>query len=138
MKTCQTAICPVSLQFSTIAEAIYIYRDNQLISVNILIVYKRQENKTASGNQWGFFPFFFFSALRESVDQGWAFYFVKVQKQSTAPRPPHLPRPTTTHPSLLTEQILADMGGHSPDQSYIFFSLQLDQMLQIYYQMWHG
>lgn len=119
METYQTTVCSVSLKFSTVAEAIYIYRDNQLISVNILIIYKRQENKTASGNSGPLPPPpAFLSTLRESVDPGWAFYFVKVQRQST---PRHLPTPATTHPFLLTEQILADMGGHSPDQSYTFF-----------------
>ena len=100
----QTTICSVSLKFSAIAEAVYTYRDNQLISVNSLIVYKRQENKTASGNSVVvfFFSFFFFSVLRESVDPGWAFYFVK-DRAPLAPLPCH-------NPPLLAHR--ADPGRH--------------------------
>lgn len=66
-----------------------------------------------------FFPFFFFSALRESVDQGWAFYFVKVQKQSTAPRPALSPAPP--QPTSCSQSRSWQIWGAIPDQSYIFF-----------------
>ena len=105
----------VSLKFSAMADPVYTYRDNQLISVNILIVYKRQENKTASGNSVVFFFSFFFFCL-EGICRA-RMGILLCQRQST----PRHPCPATTHPSLLTEQILADMGGLSPDQSYIFF-----------------
>ena len=105
----------VSLKFSAMADTVYTYRDNRLISVNILIVYKRQENKTASGNSVVFFFFLFFFCL-EGICRA-RMGILLCQRQST----PWHPCPATTHPSLHTEQILADMGGHSPDQSYIFF-----------------
>ena len=129
----QTTICSVSLKFSAIAEAVYTYRDNQLISVNILIVYKRQENKTASGNSVVvfFFSFFFFFCL-EGICRS-RMGILLCQRQST-PGTPALPQP----PPPCSQSRSWQTWGAFPLTKATFFSLQLDQMLQIYYQMWHG
>ena len=121
----------VSLKFSAMADTVYTYRDNRLISVNILIVYKRQENKTASGNSVVFFFFFLFFFCLEGICRARMGIFVKDRAPLGTPAPPQPTPPRSQSRSWQT-------WGAFPLTKATFFSLQLDQMLQIYYQMWHG
>ena len=86
---------------------LYIYRKNQLISVNIFTVCRRRQNKTTSGNP----AFFIFFCLEGIYRSRLGILLRQVHRQTPRPTPPllaHRSRPGRHR-------------GHAPDQGYIFF-----------------
>lgn len=109
-ETYQTTIRSISLKFPTRAEAIsVIYKNDRLISVNIFIVCKRQQNKIASGNS-AFFVFFSPKGIWKSR--------LGVLLSKCTDGPLH------HHPRFLARRAgPGRQAGHSPHQGYIFFFL---------------
>lgn len=88
---------------------LYIYRNNQLISVNIFIVCKRRQNKTTSGNS-AFFIFFCLEGICRSR------LGILLTDPTRPPRPPP-PPPLLAHRSC----VLAGTRAIPPTKATFFF-----------------